>query len=370
MTVWDVAVIGGGAAGLSAGWHLALAGQRVVVLEADKPGSLAGSSHGRARMTRSTYGSRLYVELVAEALGHDWPQLQAHAEHALLHPWPAVFFGPRGGLFDAFCEATMAAGCDGLSELTVADAQARFPMLRIEAGDGVVLDETAGVLSADHTLRALQSALEEAGGVLQTGARVVSVEHVEHSRIAILGREAPILARHVVVAAGAYTPALVPEVGGIIRPLRQVVGFAGEGELSGCPNWARLDRGGLAYGLPPHGGDGAKMARHRLTGPADELGPQPLVSAQQRAQLLSDVAPALTRLPALQRVETCLYAATASEDPVLSQLRGGRVTVLAGLSGHGFKLAPLLGRIAADVVLGRPSVPVFEAQRARFGVSR
>jgi sarcosine oxidase len=54
----------------------------------------------------------------------------------------------------------------------------------------------------------------------------------------------------------------------------------------------------------------------------------------------------------------CLYDTTAGEDFVID--RRGRLVVVAGTSGHGFKFVPVIGEIAADLALGG------EQSRARF----
>jgi sarcosine oxidase len=47
---------------------------------------------------------------------------------------------------------------------------------------------------------------------------------------------------------------------------------------------------------------------------------------------------------------TCLYASTPSEDFVLDRI--GDIVVGVGLSGHGFKFIPEIGRRLADLVEG------------------
>lgn len=46
-----------------------------------------------------------------------------------------------------------------------------------------------------------------------------------------------------------------------------------------------------------------------------------------------------------------MYTMTPTEDFILDFLPGsdGRVAIAAGFSGHGFKLAPLVGRIMAEL---------------------
>ena len=73
----------------------------------------------------------------------------------------------------------------------------------------------------------------------------------------------------------------------------------------------------------------------------------------------------------LQRLGTCLYTLTDDEDYILDLLPGDpRIAVGAGFSGHGFKLAPVTGRILAGLVLeGVSDVVPFEEDRERFAIT-
>jgi sarcosine oxidase len=55
MKVFDVAVVGLGAMGSAAAYHLASRGQRVVAFDRFEPGNDHGSSHGESRMIRLAY---------------------------------------------------------------------------------------------------------------------------------------------------------------------------------------------------------------------------------------------------------------------------------------------------------------------------
>jgi sarcosine oxidase len=67
---------------------------------------------------------------------------------------------------------------------------------------------------------------------------------------------------------------------------------------------------------------------------------------------------------------TCLYTMSPDEHFVLGLRPGCRRTYFAaGLSGHGFKLAPALGDALVDLaLLGRTTLPVGFLSPGRFGV--
>jgi sarcosine oxidase len=64
----DAVVIGAGVMGAAAARALARTGREVVVLERFRVGHTRGSSHGRSRIFRFSYGDRRYVRMAMEAL--------------------------------------------------------------------------------------------------------------------------------------------------------------------------------------------------------------------------------------------------------------------------------------------------------------
>jgi glycine/D-amino acid oxidase-like deaminating enzyme len=112
------------------------------------------------------------------------------------------------------------------------------------------------------------------------------------------------------------------------------------------------------YGLPDERDGGVpgaiKVAEHtgsRSTTAADR---DFVVDPAARARVSAFVA---RRIPGLSPVAvnevTCLYTWTANEDFVLD--RRGPFVVASPCSGHGAKLAPLLGEIIADLAAGKPA---------------
>ncbi|MBA3958126.1 MAG: FAD-dependent oxidoreductase [Parachlamydiaceae bacterium] len=69
-----------------------------------------------------------------------------------------------------------------------------------------------------------------------------------------------------------------------------------------------------------------------------------------------------------ERIETCFYTSTPTEDFVLDFLpQDHRIVVGSACSGHAFKFAPVIGKILSELVLyGRTTIPEFEANRQLF----
>src|SRR5688500_10716349 len=97
MNGYDAIVVGLGAMGSAAAFHLARRGQRVLGLDAFPPGHTLGSSHGETRIIRLAYFEHPdYVPLLRRAYTL-WETLQTEAGVSLLTLTGGLFVGPPAG---------------------------------------------------------------------------------------------------------------------------------------------------------------------------------------------------------------------------------------------------------------------------------
>ena len=89
------AIIGAGAMGSAAAYHLARRGEPVALIEQFELGHNRGSSHGAARITRHSYADPRYARLMPAAF-RAWRELEADAGEALYVRTGGVSSSPRG----------------------------------------------------------------------------------------------------------------------------------------------------------------------------------------------------------------------------------------------------------------------------------
>jgi sarcosine oxidase len=178
----NVAIIGAGIHGLAAAYYLSTRVRSITIHEQFTLGHSRGSSHGKTRITRTSYADAAYVELMRVAHGEDWPRLMRDADEILIDPCDGLFFGPPGGVFDAFAAQLYGEDVERVSRQ---QARTRFPLFAFPDSPEVLVDRTAGTIRAEATMRALERIVRARGVEIRTSSRIDSLADVEAERIVI-----------------------------------------------------------------------------------------------------------------------------------------------------------------------------------------
>src|SRR5215475_3795393 len=174
MDRYDTIVVGLGAMGSAAAFHIAGRGQRVLGLEQFTLAHDRGSSHGRTRVTRQAYFENpAYVPLLRRA-NELWTQLQRDSGSRLIEITGGLMLGPpdSGVIKGTLASARM----HGLPHevLEAPEVRRRFPAFSLEDSKIGVLDKVAGVLFPEDCIRAHAAAATRAGAELRWQEPVVS----------------------------------------------------------------------------------------------------------------------------------------------------------------------------------------------------
>ena len=94
-TLFDVAIIGAGAFGSAAAYHLSKTGKKIIVIDRFVPPHNLGSSHGQSRIIREAYfESPVYVPLVQQAY-QLWYELEKESNKKLLLKTGGLMLGTQ-----------------------------------------------------------------------------------------------------------------------------------------------------------------------------------------------------------------------------------------------------------------------------------
>jgi sarcosine oxidase len=350
----DVVVIGLGATGSAALYSLAARGVRVLGIERYVPGHDRGSSHGNTRIIRLGYFEHpSYVPLLRRAYTL-WRALERAAGRQLMHLTGIAEIGPPGG---AVVEGTLAsAHSHSLPHevLTAPELMRRYPAFRLPPHFIAVLQPDGGFLEAEASVHALLALAQAAGADLRTGETVHAIEPYAGGARIVTDR-GTIEASVVIVAAGPWTTALLPDLPAPIRVTRQVMGWfapVDADQVSCLPVFLIESAFGIHYGIPSFGNAGLKVAKHHHRNQAvDPDTYDRSVSGDDEALIRAALADHLPGANGpLIKAATCLYTMMPDGDFLIDRLPGcPQVLVASPCSGHGFKFAPVIGEILADL---------------------
>jgi sarcosine oxidase len=356
MAQFDVVVVGLGATGAAALNRLARRGVRVLGIERLTPGHDQGSSHGESRIIRLGYFEHpSYVPLLRRSYAL-WRELEAEANAKLLHITGIVEIGPPGG---EVVSGTLAAS--RLHDLPhqvmdAAETMRRFPAFKIPHDYLGVFQPDGGFIAAEAAMAAMLAQARTAGAEVQTGVVVRSVTP-RHNGVRIETGAGLIEARTAIVAAGPWLSKLMPDLPAPLRVTREVMAWFEPRNpapfLSGAfPVFLLESPLGQHYGFPPWRGGLLKIAKHHHRNETvDPDHVDRVVSAEDEALIRSAVSRYIPAADGPRRsAKTCLYTMTPDRDFLIDRLPGEpNIVVASPCSGHGFKFAPVVGEILADL---------------------
>ena len=344
--------------GAATSWRLAKRGVDVVCFDRHSPPHALGSTHGESRIIRTAYfeGS-FYVPLLEEAFAM-WRELESLSQSQLLRMTGALYIGSASS--EAVVGAQQSAKEHGLDidVLSAAELRRRYRGHITRDGDVAVLDRQAGILNPEGAVTAMLQQVKE----IRRNERVDSVESLLREFDAV------------VVAAGPWTPELIDWLP--LRIERQVHAWL---SIARDADWFGPDRFpvfirqseqlGDVYGFPTLDGSSVKVGRHHdgdFTDPDHirrrvddaDLDPLRLMAATYLRGVSGHV----------RRTLTCMYTNTPDHNFVVDfSPRDKRIVVISACSGHGFKFAPVVGDIAADLVCdGKTARDISHFSSARF----
>jgi glycine/D-amino acid oxidase-like deaminating enzyme len=380
----DVVIVGGGVTGTSIAFHLARVGVReVLVLERR---FLAAGGTGRSvGIIRQLYPTAETTSMVLRSL-----DVYRHFDEAVGGDSGYVGCGALIGVAASMrpqLEATLALQRPlGVRAelLTPAEAVRIEPRIDPSSLVGVVYEPDSGYADPSAVTLAYAAAARRLGVVVEQGVEVTEIlTHADRVTGVATAAGEVIAAPVVVNAAGLWSPRVASPIG-VELPIvigRHPVFIVERDPDFGPPHPVFLDLAGGTYVRPETGGltlTGSLTddeTRHPMD--PDLLGSE--AGFAEAAQALERTSRALPRLAEARYRQGYAGAFDITPDwmPILDQSPLGGFWIAAGLSGHGFKLAPAIGELMAALITGArsPVSPVpfrfdrFAAPRAGTFVS-
>jgi glycine/D-amino acid oxidase-like deaminating enzyme len=359
VNAFDVAVIGAGIHGASAAFHLASRGVSTVVIERTAP---AGGPTGRSSAICRAYYTNAFLASVARDSIAMFRDFEKHTgrDAGFRETGLLVLHPPEDE--PTVREVVPRLNEQGISTelLTPDEVGAAWPAFDLDGIAVAAFERDAGHADPVLSTQGLLERARELGAESQMQTRVIGIGRDGGAWRVSNDDGSFVTADAVLIAAGPWTKPLAAQVGADL-PLtveRHIVATFAWGGGPRMPAHGDLPNG---YYFRP------EAEELFLVGP---LHTEPTVdpdafSERVRSEETSDLGSRVVRrVPGLQQATTrggwaSLYDVSPDWQPVIGEIADG-VFVDAGTSGHGFKLAPALGRHLADLVTGAEVDPGLE----------
>jgi sarcosine oxidase len=368
---FDAIVLGLGAMGSAAAYHLAKSGQQVLGIDRHDPPHPFGSTHGDTRITRLAVGEgEEYVALVRRS--HElWRAIEAETGRQLLHQCGGLIMGvehghSQHGAADFVRRTIEIADRNAIPHetLTTGDIRSRYAQFNVVDGTFGYFEPEAGYLVPEECVRANHELAKRHGAALHTNERVL--DWTSDGRAVRVTTETEVYsARNLILCAGPWIGALLPEYRPLFSVYRQVLFWFDLADNDAYAAYRDLpihiwvygngpDQ--MVYGFPAIDGPsgGVKLAGEQFLTTVDpdadrrSVDPAEAEDAYERHVRHNYVG--LDRH--CVKATSCLYTVTPDFRFVIDRHpQHDNVVIASPCSGHGFKHSAAIGEALAQLTV-------------------
>jgi len=343
--------------GSSTLYQLAKRGVRVLGIDRFDPPHEYGSSHGQTRTIREAYFEHPdYIPLIQRAY-ELWSELESASSEKL--------FSQTGCLMMGQPDSTVVTGAKESADthtlpydwLTADQIRTQYPIFNISDETVAVREPRAGILLPEKCIASYLKLARQQGAEIRTNIEVTSW-NLSSGKYSVVTASGRFTADQLVVSAGAWVGRLLPDLSHLFNVDRQLLFWFEPAEAPENLSKGRLpifileyqpDR--FIYGFPDSG-DGFKVARHYQGTTCD---PDKIDRSVHQHEINEILEILRSYIPSsageLCSTAVCMYTNTPDLHFVIDehpQYPG--LWVVSPCSGHGFKLASVIGEVVAQQV--------------------
>lgn len=355
--IYDLIIVGTGSVGAATGYYAAQKGLDVLEIDAHTPPHTEGSHHGETRIIRHAYGEGgAYVPMVLRAQ-ELWNELASMTDRPIFEATGVLNAGPADSEFLRTVRETADSYQLPVDEYNGQTVREKWPSWNLPVDYRVLVERGAGVLHSQNAIKTYIELAKKLGVTQLFNNRVVRLDSDSDDNVAVVTEQGMYTGRRVVVTAGTWVKELIPDLP--VQPTRKVFAwFEAESELAaknGFPAYTIEDRDGTQfYGFPATNGT-IKIGRHQggqpITSPTERVPFGEVGTDVDEVNQMTDMF--LSGVGSIAHGESCTYDMSPDGDFIVDQApRFENITVVSGLSGHGFKFASVLGEILAQEAAG------------------
>ena len=367
----DIAIIGGGMAGLSAAATLSEMGiKNIAVFEAQKLANADGSSFGESRMYREMYSDPVLCKLAKES-NKLWSEQESLSDKPLRKEHGLLFYG------ESWDEETIEGSIPGAQKvmdeqnipyefLSSEKISKRFPIKPKDHFVGL-FEPSAGAILSDKAIDNWIQIIKRNGNQIFEDCRIKKINEKDN-QLEIIENNS-VAFDQLIVASGMWTNELLENIGLKldikIWPMLWAHYLVEEKFINSYPQWfcfqkSKNDDGGLYYGFPV-------LSRNKNNIPRIKVGidwaPPNIIGIDNKSmenpfmdplkQMLDDfILNNINGVIACDETFVSPYTMTSDVNFILDKPKPN-ITIFSGGSGQSFKFAPLIGKCLAEKALNK-----------------
>jgi len=360
---YDVIVVGGGIMGSATAYWISKAGKSVLLIDQFKIENSINASYDYSRIFRYSYGKdEFYTNMAVESLKL-WQEVEREAGKQLYFNCGALYLGNKGDDFAMESFRTLKKLGHRVSLLEFKELQEKYPQFyNVEYG---VLDHNAGIIEANSAVLSLVELAKHYGAEVLEETKANKIEN----RKVLLENEVTVDCEKIVLTCGSWVQNLIEEYVPIKLRKGQTLYLKPKDKYlfskDKLPVYIHREAG--FFGIPIHGIDAVKFAPTSDPIDLDSVDVEHTIDDKVIEDCSKQMKSYLPKLEDAELVATrvCLHDMTPDGDFIIDKL-DENIILGAGFSGHGFKFAPLVGKILADLTLtGRTQHDI-----SRFSLNR
>ncbi len=360
--VYDLAIVGVGGMGSAAFLAAARQGLNVIALEQFGPAHDRGSSHGQTRIIRSAYFEHpSYVPMALRSFER-WDEISRQAGRQLIQRTGLLQVGTLDSPVIAGVRQSARTYAIPVEELSPEVIEARWPAFRVSAEQIGLFEPGAGLLRVEWCCAAQIRLAKEAGGKFGSRTHVRAWNVGDDGTVQLETNQGQVLARQAIFAGGPWSAHLLADLALPLQVVRKQ------------QQWVQVDRpdihlaagfccflfdtpSGCYYGFPAIDHLGMKVAEHSGGEPVADPTELDRNLNEQEWQRTSQFLREHFRFGRTRLVHhsACMYTRSPDEHFLIDQHpQYSQIAFVAGLSGHGFKFAPVIGEHLVGLLNGQP----------------
>ena len=355
---FDIIIIGAGAFGSSAAYHLSKTTKKVLVIDRYSPPHAFGSSHGQTRIIREAYfEDPIYVPMLREAYTL-WDKLERESGEKLFLKTGGLMLGNKES---HVIQGTLNSAQTYNIEHEVLDNQSiknQFSSFNPDEETMGVYEHNAGILFPEKCIKTTLGLAERNGVELKLNETVLSIQYNANS-VEIITDKGSYAAQKCIIAAGPWMNKLIPELNIPLQTTRQVLYWYNIDETSKNQTgpekfpifiW-NTQFGKHFYGFPDIG-NGFKIAFHDKGEICEPDNINRIVSTEEVEEMNHIIHSYFKFKATFKEAVTCIYTNTPDDHFLIDHHPlSDNVIIASPCSGHGFKFSSVIGKILSDMAL-------------------